>query len=81
MPHERFKKNCVIPTVKHSSGSVMILGAMCSKGTAKLHRIVGKMDGPMYHSILSRCAVPAGKKLIRNGFIFQQDNDPKHKTI
>jgi hypothetical protein len=40
MPHERFKKNCVIPTVKHGGGSVMIWGAMCSKGTEQLHRIV-----------------------------------------
>jgi hypothetical protein len=56
----------------------MIWGEMCSKGTAKLHRIIGKMDVPMNHSILSRCAA---QKLIGNRFIFQQDNDLKHKTI
>ena len=58
----------------------MIWGEMCSKGTAKLHRIIGKMNRKMYHSILTRRAVP-GKELIGNGFIFQKDNDPKHKTI
>lgn len=79
--HERFHSSCVIPTVKHGGGSVMVWGSMCSSGTSKLHRIVGTMDGQMYHSILSRRAIPAGKKLIGNGFIFQQDNDPKHKTI
>jgi hypothetical protein len=37
------------------------------------------MDGPIYHSILCRKAVPACQRL--KGFTFQQENDPKHKTI
>lgn len=77
-PNERFKSNCLVPTVKHGGGSVMVWGGMCSSGVVPLYRIKGIMDQKVYHSILIHHVVPGGLKLIGNGFILQQDNDPKH---
>ena len=64
--------------MKHRGESVMVWGGMSSAGTEPLYRINGTMNKELYHSILVRHAVPGGLKLIGNGFILQQDNDPKH---
>ena len=34
-----------------------------------------------YRQILIHHAIPSGKKLIGNGFVFAHDNDPKHTAI
>ena len=78
MPNERFKSYCLKPTVKHGGGSVMVWGGICAAGVVPLVRIQGIMDQKVYHSILSRKAIPGGLKLLGRGFVFQQDNDPKH---
>lgn len=79
-PGERFKSECLLPTVKHGGGSVMIWGAMCGNGTAPLKRITQTLNKEGYHKILYRHAVPAGLSLIGKGFVLQQDNDPKHTS-
>lgn len=38
---ERFKRNCVIPTVKHGGGSINVWAAISAKGTAPLKQIHG----------------------------------------
>lgn len=80
MPGERFIKQCLIPTVKHGGGSVMVWGGICSNGVTRLKRILGIMDQKVYHNILVRTALPEGKRLIGKGFVFQEDNDPKHAS-
>nr|XP_054606757.1 protein FAM200C-like [Nothobranchius furzeri] len=45
-----------------------------------LYRVRGPMNQNGYHSILQRHAVPSGMRLIGQGFILQQDNDPNHKS-
>lgn len=78
MPNERFQKNCIVGTVKHGGGSVMVWGGICTKGVVPLYRIKGIMKKEQYHTLLCRHALPGGKKLLHRGFTFQQDNDPKH---
>lgn len=78
---ERTKMDCIIPTVKHGGGSVMVWGAMCSSGVLPLVKIHGIMLKEHYHTILSRKALPGGKQLLGPGLCFQQDNDPKHTAI
>lgn len=77
---ERFKKNCLQPTIKHGGGSVMIWAGISVKGGTKLKLINGIMDKKVYHQILIRNALPEGKRLLGRGFIFQEDNDPKHAS-
>ena len=77
---ERMSQNCVVPTVKHGGGAVMVWGCFGGGKVGDLVKIQGIMRKEEYHSILQRHAVPSGKRLIGRGFIFQQDNDPKHAS-
>ncbi|KZS00198.1 TE: Transposable element Tcb1 Transposase, partial [Daphnia magna] len=77
---ERYKKYCLQPTVKHGGGSIMVWGAISTKGALPLKRIEVKMDMKVYHQILIRHVLPGGKRLLGRGFTFQEDNDPKHAS-
>lgn len=80
-PGERYRKQCLLPTVKHGGKeSVIVWGAISAYGVAPLKRIEGIMDKHVYHNILVRHAIPAGKRLIGKNFVFQEDNDPKHAS-
>ena len=77
---ERFKKQCLVATIKHGGGNIMVWGGISANGVSKLKRIESTMDQKGYHSILQRYAIPAGLRLIGQGFVFQEDNDPKHAS-
>ena len=68
-----------IPTVKHEGGNLMLWGCFSAKGTGRLHRIEGRMNGAMYREILGNNLLPSVRALkIGRGWVFQHDNDPKH---
>ena len=46
--HERYKTNCLIPTMKHGGGTIMIWGAVSSKGVVPLRLVTGTMDAKWY---------------------------------
>lgn len=79
-PGERVLPACVTPTVKHGGGSIMVWGSFAGAGVGDLIRIEGRMDAKYYHRVLVRHAVPSGLRLCGRGFVFQQDNDPKHTS-
>ncbi len=64
-PGEEYKDKCVLPTVKHGGGSVMVWGCMSAAGTGELQFIEGTMS--------------ALRRLGRRA-VFQHDNDPKHTS-
>uniref|UniRef100_A0A8D0AJR8 Tc1-like transposase DDE domain-containing protein n=1 Tax=Sander lucioperca TaxID=283035 RepID=A0A8D0AJR8_SANLU len=71
-----------IPIVKHGGGNIgpiMFWGCFSAKGTGKLHRIKGTMDGAMYRQISGENLLPSARalKMVR-GWVFQHDNEPKH---
>lgn len=69
-----------ISTVKHG-GSIVLWGGFSSAGTGKLVRVDGKMDGAKYRATLEENLLESAKDLrLGQRFIFQQDNDPKHKA-
>jgi len=76
--HEKYSSQCLIPTVKHGGGAVNVWGGICTRGTTPLKLINGIMKAEDYRQILIHHAIPGGKKLLGDGFVFQQDNDPKH---
>ncbi len=46
-PGEEYKDKCVLPTVKHGGGSVMVWGCMSAAGTGELQSIEGTMNANM----------------------------------
>ena len=78
--HEKFHPQCMLPTVKHGGGSVMVWGCFAANKVGSLYQVKGILDQKGYHNILSRYALPSGKRLIGRGFVLQQDNDPKHTS-
>uniref|UniRef100_A0A672IYI2 Transposase Tc1-like domain-containing protein n=1 Tax=Salarias fasciatus TaxID=181472 RepID=A0A672IYI2_SALFA len=67
---ERMLPQCVASTVKHGGGSVMIWGCFAGSRVGDLFRVRGTLNQNSYHSMLQ----------LGQGFIFQQDNDPKQKS-
>ncbi len=65
---------CVLPTVKHGGGSVMVWGCMSAAGTAELQFIEGTMNANMYCDILKQSMILSLRRL-GHGAVFQHDND------
>lgn len=78
--NERVKEACTVASVKHGGGSVMVWGCFGGSAVGDLVRIEGILKKEDYKNILENSAVPSGIRLIGPGFIFQQDNDPKHTS-
>ena len=70
---ERLIDDCISPTVKHG-------GSISGRGVGDLVKVEGIMDKMVYHNILVRHAVPSGRPLIGDNFVFQKCNDPKHSS-
>ena len=69
-----------MPTVKHGGGSVTVWGCFSASAVGPLVRIDGRMDANMYKEILEKHMLPFSRKKIPTGWIFQQDNDHKHRS-
>ncbi len=76
---EEYKEKCMVPTVKHGGGSVLMWGCMSAAGVEELNFIDGIMNLQMYCSILKEKMLPSLRALGRRG-LFQHDNDPKHTS-
>ncbi len=76
---EEYKEQCMVPTVKHGGGSVLMWGCMSAAGVGELHFIDGIMNSQMYCSILKEKMLPSLHALGRCA-LFQHDNDSKHTS-
>ena len=57
----------------------MLWGCFSAKGTGRLHRIEGRMNGAMSREILGYNLLPSVRALkMGRGWVFQHDNEPKH---
>ena len=69
VPHK-----CVMPTVKHGGGNVMVWGCMSAAGVRELHFIEGNMKSKMSCEILQQGMIPSLQKLGCRA-VFQHNND------
>lgn len=51
-PGEEYKKECLLPTVKHGGGSVMVWGAISWRELGPIMAIKGKIKATDYEKIL-----------------------------
>ncbi len=57
----------------------MLWGCFSAKGPGRLICVKERMNGAMYHEILSENLLPSARVLkMKRGWVFQHDNDPKH---
>ena len=78
---EQMKDVWLKPTVKHGGGYIMAWECLDANGVGDLDRIDGIMNAEKYRQILIHLTFPSSEHLIGNGFIFQQNNDPKHNVL
>ncbi len=78
-PGEEYKDKCVLPTIKHGGGSVMVWGCMSAAGTGELQFIEGTMNANMYCDILKQSMIPSFQRLGHRA-VFQHYNYPKHTS-
>ena len=78
--NEPLRDDTIQGTVKHGGGSAMFWGCFGGLSLGDIHQVQGIMKKEEYHQILVKHAVPSGLRLLGNGWVFQQDNDPKHKS-
>ncbi len=64
---EEYKEKCMVPTVKHGGGSVLMWGCMSAAGVGELHFIDGIVNSQMYCSILKEKMLPSLHALGRRG--------------
>ena len=78
---EPYSPKNTVPTVKFSSGSIMIWGGFSVKGMGKILVVDGKMNAQKYKLILQENLISSVESLEPpSDYIFLQDNDPKHTT-
>ncbi len=73
-PGEEYKDKCVLLTVKHGGGSVMVWGCMSAAGTGELQFIEGTMNANMYCDTLKQSMIPSLRRLGRRA-VFQHENN------
>ncbi len=56
---EEYKEKCMVPSVKHGGGSVLMWGCMSAAGVGELHFIDDIMNSQMYCSILKEKMLPS----------------------
>ncbi len=76
---EGLSNRLVQGTQKFGGGSLMMWGCMLWEGVGYACKIDGRMDGELYTKILEDESLAVFNK-DPSSVIFQQDNDPKHKS-
>ncbi|GFW58193.1 transposable element Tcb1 transposase [Trichonephila clavipes] len=78
-PKEAFAPECIVPTVKHGGGSLMVWGAISWRGLGPLVTLHGKVKAAHYVNILGDQVNP----FVQTSFpgecpLYQEDNAPIH---
>jgi len=84
LPNERYQVNCLVPTIKHGGGGIMMWGCFSWYGLGPLVRIDGRINSERYiNEILGYHVIPFLEEFEeKNGdYFFQQDNAPIHTSV
>ncbi|GBN52301.1 Transposable element Tc1 transposase [Araneus ventricosus] len=68
-----------VPDSKNGGGNVMVWGCVSRLVMGPLRRIQAIMDKFQYEDIIENSILPYASNSLGRGFIFQQDNNPKHR--
>lgn len=77
-PWEAYSSQCIVPTVRHGGGNVLVWAGFSASGPGIISQVKGIMDRFVYLDILQNCMIPSAHFLIGEDFTLMQDNDPKH---
>lgn len=79
---EAEKSQYIKKAVKHGGGHIMVWGCITWNGVGRLHRVEGIMKADQFCDILNQSLLGTLKdhQISPDNVIFQQDNDPKHKS-
>jgi len=81
---EKYRKECLAPTIKHGGGSVTIWGCFRSGKLGPLVVVVGAMDQVQYVNVLSKHLIPfyydpkEQTIPLHSEYVFQEDNASAH---
>ncbi|XP_053999879.1 transposable element Tcb2 transposase [Hylaeus anthracinus] len=75
---ESLKTRCVLKTLKHGGGNVVVWACFSRSGPGPICRINGIVDRFQYMDILKNIMLPFARNNMSDDFIFQNDNNPKH---
>ncbi|KAK6329382.1 hypothetical protein J4Q44_G00013600 [Coregonus suidteri] len=68
---DEYNPKNTIPAMKHGGGNIILWECFSAKGTGRLHRIEGRMDGAMYRKILANNLLPSVRALkMGRGWVF-----------
>ena len=76
---EEFLPECRDRTVQHAA-SVMVWGSMFWHGVGSLVKLEGRLDSKAYQQVLEEHMLSDAAALIKDDFVFQQDNAPIHTS-
>jgi transposase len=74
---EKYKKECLKPTVKKSIG-IMVWGCFHKDGIGPLVIVEGNINGVKYRELLEEHLLPFYNALNHEDYLFQDDNAPCH---
>lgn len=73
-------EECLMPSVQHGGGNVMVWGCFGASKVGDLYKVKGTLKLEAYHSIFQCHAISCGQRLIGANFHLQLDNNPKHTS-
>lgn len=82
-PGEAFRAECLVPTVKHGGGSIMVWGCMSAAGVGEVFMCEGYMNSVRYTAMMEEVLEASILKLYEDdhpNVYFQQDNAPCHRA-
>lgn len=81
---EEYHPDCVVHTIKHGGGSMMVWGCMGASGLGEMFVCEGRMNSEQYINVLESSFLPSLTRIFGDtnldGVIYQQDNAPCHKS-